>query len=308
MNTPLELKLIDGAFFIDASTLARYTTCRRSFEYFAIDGKVSEENRAALNFGSAIHEALSIRFLQEDKKALTTIETEQLDHLNQFFLKNPQPLNEWRTHSLAVDIIQRYNSEYLSEAFEVLGVEQSFALPLAMVCGVPVFWTGKIDAITYWPESKSFWIVDHKTTSQLGSTFFEQFKNDQAQIGYVWAATQHLKQTVQGFMVNALYTCKTNPTRSSKKPGEFFSRQKFFVETDRVEEWKENTIHIVEDIFRDASRGYFPMESAWCVGKYGRCMYLPVCELTSKSGRLLLHSPMFSKNEWSPLVKPHGSS
>ena len=57
-------------------------------------------------------------------------------------------------------------------------------------------------------KNNEIFIVDHKTTSQLGAQFFSQFKPNNQISGYVWGASQLTNRRVSGAMINAIGVLK----------------------------------------------------------------------------------------------------
>ncbi len=311
MQNHFPLPLTDNCWFIDNTALEYYTTCRESFKNRSILGRELAEDGSATNFGSGIHKALEHRARYEDTKTIPSIETEQIGILEKYFQENPQPLDAWRTPSLAVDIIHRYNLEYPFEPWAVFEhnatkvIESPFAIPLCTF-DVPdlhphpitFVWMGRIDLVIKKPDS-SLWNLDHKTSSREDMT---QYENDNAQLGYLWAVNKALGIQPRGYVINVLYT--RPPLKSgglSKSTA--FARQPFFVEWERVEYWERNLIAICEDILNDCARGFFPMETKWCSGKYGPCQYLDVCKLAPENRMVALQSNLYRKVTWTPLQK-----
>lgn len=307
MKTQLPpLPLVNGALLIDNSTLEYYTTCKRSYEYYGLWRRELAGDKAALNFGQAIHEALAIRNRLIGTTTLGEIQRQQAEFLDRYFRDHPQPVDDRRSASTAIAVIEMYNREYPDDNTEIVLynghrlVEEPFAIPLATFRfpdiqpdPIPAFWTGRQDkAVTY--QDRSLWGYDYKTTSMLGPSYFKQFSNDQGQIGYCWALQKLLGKPVQGFLIDAI---KSDIAKKSDQ----FARHKEFLEPDRIVEWEYNTITLIGDLLQDYARGYFPMETKWCVGKYGPCQYLNVCLITRANRSTMLASNMYRDVEWSPL-------
>lgn len=177
---------------------------------------------------------------------------------------------------------------------------------------IKVIYTGKIDL----PISLDgqLWILDHKTTSMLGAGFFDSLKKSAQQRGYVWAFEQLTGKTLAGFIVNAVRTkeppiyVKEEGMTGKKKSvdwwAESLQRERFYTRPEDLIEWKSNTIALIKEFFYHYQQGLFPMKTAWCCGKYGRCQYFDVCDLAEKDRGLYLESGMFQDNDWSPLKEP----
>lgn len=314
------LPIIDGHFFIDNSSLEHFTTCRRSYEYHDIHKRTLKAAKAGLLFGGLLHSCLEMRYRWEattglsprDSRFDTEVEQKQFDFIKNFY-RQPLPQEmEYRTEAYAQECILLYNKYYLSEPFTIARdstgkplVEVPFSLELGTIAGpdnkpVVVMWTGRIDLVAEW-DRNVFMHGDHKSSKIGGDRFFDDYVLDQAQRGYAWALQRILGRTVGGFFVNGLI-CR--PPTKTGKPFDFIRRKFTIDDPDTLVEWQENTLRLVEDIFHDYSREYFPMETKWCNGKYGACQYRDVCNVRRQGRRALLYGGLFQDNTWSPLNKP----
>lgn len=292
--------------FIDNSAIEHYTTCRRSFEYSNVKKRVLSEGKAALLFGGAMHKALEAHYRGRSLDECLLSAYAYLDDAGY----NPEP-DEWRTKAALSNMFQGYLKSQL-DMYETLKYEQTpgepqlalelpFAIPLRKMTvkgeTFHVIYTGRIDRIAINPESRECYVWDFKTTSMMGPRFFDEFTNSQQMLGYMWATQTLLQIPLAGFVIDAL--CGRKPTKTGV-PYEFVT-QRFFVDPDQVVEWRLNLDYLLDDIERDLNRGYFPRETKWCVGKYGRCQYFDVCSIPAAGRDALLYSHMFQDNKWSPL-------
>ncbi len=163
--------------------------------------------------------------------------------------------------------------------------------------------------------------MDHKTTSMLGQTFFDGMKMSSQQRGYCWAFEQLTERKVAGFVVNAirtkeppLYVQQGKTWRSGTKSqtpeqwwNESFQRERYSLKPGELDEWKQNTIALLEEFFWNYSRGYMPMKTALACTAWGRCPYYDVCTLAPEDRGLLLASGLFIDNKWTPLLQPSQS-
>ena len=304
-------------FFIDNSTLERFTTCKRSYLYYGLHKRETRQIGSALSFGTLIHSCLDLRYRWLAKHATrstdstiykTEVETAQHHLIEEHFKNNPIDISDHRTAAMAREVCSIYDWTYAQEPFSVATsdkgpiVEVPFAVPLGIVhyrsIPVQIMWTGRIDLGVEWDDGK-FMHGDHKTTSMGGEQYFESFINDQGQIGYCWATQKILNLQVSGFFINALVVRKPTKTGTSIE----MMRRRYYVEQERIDEWEYNTLQLVSSLFEDHAAERFPMETKWCVGKFGRCSYLDICSV-NPSGRLpILYSNLFGDVVWSPLNK-----
>jgi hypothetical protein len=179
--------------------------------------------------------------------------------------------------------------------------------------GIPVMYSGRIDLPVFWDGG--LFVMDHKTTSMLGSSFFERASMSAQQRGYCWAFNKLTGHKVHGYCINALRTKEPpqyifNPTKAVPKGqspekwwGESFQREKFYTTPDAIEEWRQNTIELIHEFVWHYSRDVMPMKTAWCT-QFGRCQYYDVCSLPRESRHLMLTSGNYTDNTWNPLREP----
>ena len=237
--------------------------------------------------------------------------------------------------------VERYDLETFNLLSDKEGkpmVELSFALPLFTWKGmaehpeagwvdweVPIIYTGRIDLPIQIDDQ--IFVMDHKTTSTFVfgpsmsfKSFFDAMKMSAQQKGYCWAFRELTGVKPAGYMVNAIRTAeppqyvltgkessRTNREGIKATPEKWwndsFQRERFILEDKELDEWRDNTIALVEEFFYNYSKGIMPMKTAWCTA-YGRCPYLDVCSLPSDTRDVMLSSDLFTDNTWTPLNKP----
>lgn len=308
------LPLIDNNFFIDNSTLELLTTCPRSMEYAKLYKRVINKPAPALNFGSGLHLALETRYTKyRNDKPSDACFADQVEAMAQHFAANPQPDEDPRSLNWAVEVIKRYNQQYNTEPFNILVdaagvplVELPFTLPLYKRGDIHINYIGRIDLPVMWDGS--VWIIDHKSASRLGDSYFDEKQMSAQQIGYCWAFEQLTGMSVAGFCINALRT-STIPAKPKDGPDawwrETLQRQRYHVTEEQKSEWKTNTIALCEEFFYHYEKGMFPQKTAWCSGKYGKCQYFGVCSYPMDKREGILASEEYTDNNWSPLKQTH---
>lgn len=313
---PITIPLVDGdTLFIDNSSLEHFTTCPRQALYSLVRRLKPAGERTALNFGSIVHKILEARY-----RACTALHAQTPD-VTQVMLATAQrefdkwspPEDDYRNFSCAVELIRRYEDAYPFESFEVVRgldgspmIEVPFAIPLGEIktdiAGVPktikIVWTGRIDLVYLSENGGGLYVMDHKTTSVMGPSYFSSFTISHQMYGYVWAVEQLCGKPVTAVVVNALGVRK--PTRTGNAFE--FKRDVIPVMRGLVDEWKKDCLYIVADFVEMCRRGYLPKHTAWCVGKFGECPFRKVCTLEGDDQReVMLQSGEFVENTWSPL-------
>lgn len=299
---------------IDNSSLEQFNVCSRSAQHYLVDGRETSRERSALTYGTAIHNGLEPIMAHGTSPDVLQ---QSADRIIDTYKNESVPIDEWRTPDRAIETLKFYSRFYDLELWKLLyidskpQVELSFQIPLGTIslnCPVAllnktiknvfVIWTGRIDAIVEWDGQ--LWIVDHKTSSVMGPSYWEDFKLSQPQQGYTWAATKLLKQRVSGSVINGIFCRK--PTKTGT-PTEF-ERQRFIYTDEQLIEWEHNTLILVSDFLSHCVRGYFPMETKQCIGKYGTCQYHPVCTSPLKDRSVILSSSEYKHVTWNPLNQP----
>lgn len=324
---PISLPLLDGnTLLIDNSSLESFTTCPRSAQYNIVARRKAAGERVPLRFGGIIHKILEARYrsatalhaqsAEVEKVMAAVAETEFHGKTETYFdangtmfekvispLWNP-PEDDYRNYSTAMSFIQQYGLAYPFESFEIVKfpdgrsfIEVPFALPLGQIGEVNIIWTGRIDLA--YTINGALYVMDHKTTSIMGPSYFTQFEIAHQLYGYAWAAEQMFGTQVTGVVINAL------GIRKPSKTGKAFEFQRQLVPISRslLTEWKVDCLHIVADFIEGCRRGYLPRHTAWCVSKFGECPYRKVCTLdTDEQRQVMLNSGEFQDNTWSPLT------
>lgn len=311
--TPIPLPLIDGdTLMIDNSSMEQFTTCPRAALYSIVRRLRPSGERSALTFGGIIHKILEARYRSAGVLHAQTSEVTNvmLATAEREFSKWTPPEDDFRTYSCAVELIRRYEETYPFESFEVARmsngdplIEIPFAVPLGEITDadgktIKIVWTGRIDLVYISQNGGGLYVMDHKTTSVMGPSYFSTFEISHQLYGYAWAVEQLSKQTVTGVVINALGVRK--PTKTGKAFE--FERRLIPVQRGLLEEWRTDCLHIVSDFIEMCRRGYLPKHTAWCVSKFGECPFRKVCTLDSNEQReVMLCSGEYVNNEWSPL-------
>lgn len=289
--TPLPF-IEDNCWFVDHSSLEYIMACHRKAEYHIVHKRKPSDERIALSFGQAVHSGLEAMFAGKDyKPALHTafdgMEVPPGDHrdlLKATRMLEDYSLGDFLTHDWTVE----------TKDGKPL-IELAFALPLGTVQGIRIVWTGRIDLIVR--RDSGLFVVDHKTTSVFGSTYYDQFQNSSQPLGYMWAAQKYLGEPFRGYIINVFPVRKGNATTKTEP-----ERQRVFLtDQDLLDEWKINTLSLLDMFLRQASTGYLPKMTNQCTTKFGRCEFFNVCQLPRESRLNYLHSGEFVDVTWSPL-------
>jgi hypothetical protein len=309
---------------IDNTSLSSFNSCARAAEFRLVRGRGSNSSPAT-RYGSAIHLYL------EKRLCGVQLKDAMQEMINLFKTYPPVMPDEWRTVDHAINAMTQYEAFYAQRSslrvlkddqgsplveipfcipLTTVDVNATFPWPASMLVNgetsgdhlkvgkVYVYWTGKIDALV--EDNTGGGPLDHKTTSMLGPSFYKDFELSQQMIGYLWATRKVFLDRFSG--VPRRVTIDVIAGRKPTKTGvaHEFAREHFTYSDAQLEEWEANTKHLVADFLSHLLRGYFPMQTNWCVAKYGVCPYHEVCTM-SPSHRLGHLERSYEPMTWSPL-------
>ena len=315
--TPLPpLPFVDGAFLCDNSALEHYQACRRFWELQDLRRYAVAANSAGRNFGSGVHAGLKVRYSEAGTRRPTPEQLIAIDEaITQHFATSPAPVDDFRDAAHCKRMMAAYLDHYPLEPFRLLNVpgtdkalvERPFALPLGTVYGHPIIWTGRLDL--YIEDNSGRWSLDTKTAFQFGSGFEDDMSTNGGQVGYCWAMQQLTGEKPTGYIINAIRVRR--PSKAAKYANEGggpapidasdFARIPHHVSQDAIDEWREDVLALIEDIFDDHAKGRFPRSRKSCSGKYGRCDMFEVCTAPRAKRQNILDSSLYVPNTWSPL-------
>ena len=251
-----------AAVKVDNFALTNFQTCPAKYELRIKQGWTTRRRSSALSFGGGFHEGLAVWYKTYDlAQALTAIVEKWDDTVS---------VDDYRTKEKAVQVMIEYVKHYPQENFKVVGIESGapmieipFVLDTGMVCedGDPIEYGGIFDGLVDF--NGQLWVFEHKTTSQLGSYYFNQFKPNNQVTGYIWAAEQLSGRKVQGAIINAIGVYKTGATK--------FERGMTARHSQELKDWMENVRLVCNQIKQAERTGYSQSTNACTL--YGQCEY-----------------------------------
>ncbi|HUR97952.1 MAG TPA: PD-(D/E)XK nuclease family protein [Pyrinomonadaceae bacterium] len=285
---------------INFSSLDLIQTCKRK-AYLSLErGLRANEESAPLSFGSAIHKALEVWYCAprasrkessaecDDSQALMLAGAAPLSHGNCVrcasvfsFIERGNALRnlpdgDKRSLSNGTAILNAYFDHYAHDPFRIAEdedgpiCERKFEFLLTEDDRRRITFFGTIDAVLVNEETNTLLVTDHKTTSQLGSDFYNRVRPNFQYVGYVLAAHRALRLNTSAFMSNGVQVAKT------KKE---FARQVTRVTEEDFTELTHAVEYAVDDYLRCKERGVWPMSSPNPCCMYGRCAYAAICEV-----------------------------
>lgn len=140
-----------------------------------------------------------------------------------------------------------------------------------------------------------WWIVERKTSAKgfVNADFFNRVMVDNQVMGYMELAKELLGVYPKGVLYDVILKTQHSQRQSETlesfirrlsalymdpKEG-LFVRQELLVPIKRVEAWKKEIVIVAREMKQHVDSGTktWPKNSGNCIGKYGACMYLPIC-------------------------------
>lgn len=298
---------------IDNHALQLWQTCPAKHDLSIRKGWQPRFRGGAVGYGAAVHEGLATwyKVLMDNPKASVP---DRLAAAKQSIINSwpeNQPTDDFRTMSRACELMDKYADTYPFESFKPVLVEQPFSFETGMYLDCPacgesrafpndgrcenclaqcesIEYGGIVDLLVEF--NGVYFIVDHKTTSQLGPMYFLQYKPNNQLTGYCWGIQQATGKHVSGAFINAL--CTTISGKIS------FKRELTNRSPNDIELWLRQLRSECNSIRRHELTGEFPYHTAQCMGKYGICEYHSVHVLSDPSEQQSRLETDFEVRQW----------
>lgn len=299
---------------IDNFALTMFQTCPEKYHLRMIQGWTPQRRSGALGFGGAIHEGLAewyrshsigqamlaieeawppampVDDYRTKEKCLQVMVEYSKHYPAETFsvvqgpsgplIEVPFTLDTGRYLPCALSWLKQRDSTgmYLEDpnscgmAFEMPDADGR--CPNCLSLCEPIEYGGIFDGLVEY--SGAVYVLEHKSTSMLGSTYFNQFNPNNQVTGYVWAAGQMSGRKVGGAMINALGVYKVGKTKFERHMTARFPEQ--------IAEWM-NNVHDVCLQLKTAERKHIFTRSTNACTLYGMCEYHSVCSLGRQAER-----------------------
>lgn len=281
---------------IDNTALHAYMECPKKFEYSMLRNRRHKGPPSPpLAYGSIWHTILEAHYKTGGNESVV------LDNAMEQWEPHSGSPDDHRTLKRALTEYDNYRERWGATPSDE--AKRGFGETVGTTEGVPlvelavnVIWrgarhpyAGKIDRI--FQLQNQYYVEDHKTSGQFGSSFFRQFELDGQMIGYTVVAGELIGVPIAGVRINAHICYK----KDSK-----FEREIITFSKERLDDWKENYNYWIDRINLDLAAGIFPRNFKACAGKYGMCPYAGVCSLSPRLREQVLEHD-FADNPWNPL-------
>jgi hypothetical protein len=152
----------------------------------------------------------------------------------------------------------------------------------------PIEYGGIFDGLVQF--GANLYVFEHKTTSQMGDYYFNQFRPNNQITGYVWAGGLLSGQPVGGAIVNAIGIYRVGATK--------FRREITTRTQDDLKHWLLNVRATCQQIQDCELRGFWPLYTGSCT-MYGKCEYHDVHVLGTQIEQEKWLEQQYVKKPWS---------
>lgn len=294
----------------DSTSLKNAEKCPRYYQYVNIEGWVSHNSSVHLWFGSIyasslelFHELMAKGSDREDAirevvrfALIESWDHERDDEGNRIPDTGAPPEFDHNTKNrftLIRSIVwyfEQFKDEFFSTYIKADGtpaVEHSFRVEV----DDSLLFCGHIDRLCLDPQGELF-VHDQKTTgSTISPYYFNQFKPDTQFSMYTFATKMIYSAPVKGVIIDAAQIA-VGFTR--------FGRAPTYRTDDELNEWYDETLILIEQMYGYHDRDFYPRNPASC-NNYGGCVFREVCSRPLGVRPNFLEGSFTKREPWNPL-------
>lgn len=273
----------EKTIYINASSVDVIQSCLRKSHYLIERNlKRSGDESEAQLFGSAIHAGLAVFYgCDPGSRVLSDV----LDAFMAYESRLQGAAGTKRSVENGRKILEEYFKIYAADPWvsyvDASGpfVERSFEVPFGRVGNTRVVAFGAIDAILKNTETGELVVCDHKTTSTLGSQFYQQVK-PRTQFGlYSWAA-RAMGIPTKSVMMNGIQVAKTKTE---------FARVFADYGPEEDNELRLTIYDAATKYMSAVGSQIFPMSTSQC-SSWGGCQYHEICSAKAAQREYVIQS------------------
>lgn len=154
-----------------------FKNCRKLAKLRYIDKLVPNNKKDCLNFGAIIHDCLEIYHSHYDLSLVQVKIDQSYPQRN----SDPASKKEWHYATAMIKgYVKRYKND--SSKFNIIDLEKVFegpiVNPLTGRMSRKFHLSGKVDGIVQMIEDGSYWLLEHKTASQINNNYVEKLWTD----------------------------------------------------------------------------------------------------------------------------------
>lgn len=297
----------------DNFMLSMHQTCPAKYNERINHQWTSRYRSGALGAGAALHAGLAEWYMGHGPQAALAKIEESWDP--------DAPYDDWRTIEKVRRTFAEYILQYPQETWTVLGLKDAAPIvevPFLLETGMylpcnecymadqflmdmatvdtcencngarePIEYGGILDMAVEF--NGQVYVVDHKSTSQMGPTYFNQFKPNNQMTGYIWGAGKLSGQRCAGAIINAIAWSKTAATR--------FSRNITTRNDHDIERWLRDVYTEACSIQMHQRTGHWPYRTNSCT-QYGMCEFHQIHVMSTPSEQQAMRETQYKKDNW----------
>jgi hypothetical protein len=195
-----------------------------------------------------------------------------LDAISESWVE-PVSSENYRTLERATAMMKAYVQEYPTESFTpvngpsgpLIEVPTTADTGLTLDDGETIEYGGIFDGLVQ--SGDDLFVLEHKTCSALGSTYFDAYKPNNQVTGYTFLAGKLAGRPITGAIINAL--CLTRSGKIS------FARQITTRTPEDLQRWLMDLKTECQNIRTHERTGHWPMRTGSCT-MYGHCEFWQV--------------------------------
>ncbi len=261
---------------INFSRVNMYQQCPRLYYWRFVCDLMPKTTALPLTFGKAVHAGLAAHYSKQASTPHIVSTYDEACAEEAWLPAEQQLLREQQEY--AVYVTDHYVRHYDTEPFQVLAPEVEGDIEL----GDHRYYF-RADALISMKGNP--WLLEHKTTSQLGSTFFNKFRNDGQISMYCYGIWKTLDMRPVGVLINAI-------RKSRKMDAVKFEREVVMRPQAQLEDYVANFTRQTDRIAHlhdkfSHEKGAWLMYTGACTAYHRSCDYLDLCLTDTKDIRLL---------------------
>lgn len=292
--------------YVDSSMVSEWTNCERAFYWHYIRWLNARGANVHLNAGGAFAKGVQTMreaFYQErlsQEQALARGITALLKAYGDFNLQDDSPSGKsWLRMAGALD----YYTEVWPLDTEILipvnlggpggklGIECTFALPLEIkhpITGNPMLYAGRFDMLA--EREGVMFVVDEKTTGQLGDSWSRKWDMRGQITGYIWASKQY------GIPVSSAIIRGVSILKTIYGSAEVVAQRSQW----EIDRWYEQLHKKLARMISTWQTGDYLYALGDACESYGGCSYKVLCRSHDPEPYVPVH---FERSVWNPLEK-----
>lgn len=241
---------------VSPSMLSLWLMCKRKWWLRYVAGQFRNDTDDQRSSGNAIHKFLQTYY--SDFGYFLTPE-EHVELLKDDFPQTEESEKIQQAH--VVNVVKAYMKRYPieTEPFEVLETEQEVRVLLP---SSSIFLNVKIDMTCGWMNG--LWCVDHKSSSRLGDSYFDQFRNHWQTYCYPYAISKLTGRQCEGILYNAIGL-------KQKIDADSFLRKDFCKTQGQIDYFMRVFTTIATEMIEYVSKHYLDCEKFFMVTTPGGC-------------------------------------